>query len=101
MKKAAAHPTHINSRTPAPFTVGSVGLQFLDTTWRIAVPVVIFVVLGIIADRSFGTKPWVTLAGAVLGFVAAGWLVKREIAAVALGDNEPEEAKSRESGEQK
>ncbi|HSX08243.1 MAG TPA: AtpZ/AtpI family protein [Candidatus Saccharimonadales bacterium] len=97
MKKAAAHPTHINSRVPAPFTVGSVGLQFLDTTWRIAVPVVIFVVLGIIADRSFGTKPWVTLAGAVLGFVLAGWLVKREIAAVSMGDDEPVEAESYES----
>ena len=78
MKKAAAHPTQ-TPRVPAPFTIGSIGLQFLDTTWRIAVPVVLFVVAGIFADRHLGTKPWLTMLGVVLGFVIAGFLVKREI----------------------
>lgn len=80
MKKAAAHPTQ--PTPPDPFTLGSLGLQFLDTTWRIAVPVVLFAVGGIICDRHFGTKPWVTLAGMVLGFVIAGFLLKSQIAAV-------------------
>lgn len=79
MKKAAAHPTQMTPHASAPFTIGSVGLQFLDTTWRIAVPVVLFVVAGIFGDRSLGTKPWLTLLGAVVGFVIAGFLVKREI----------------------
>ena len=79
MKKAAAHPTQMTPRVSAPFTIGSVGLQFLDTTWRIAVPVVLFVVAGIFGDRSFGTKPWLTLVGTAIGFTIAGFLVKREI----------------------
>jgi hypothetical protein len=80
MKKAAAHPTQ--TTPPDPFTLGSLGLQFLDTTWRIAVPVVLFAVLGIVGDRHFGTKPWLTLAGMVFGFVIAGILLKNQIAAV-------------------
>lgn len=82
MKKAAAHPTQPAPRAQSPFTVGSIGMQFLDTTWRIAVPVVLLVAAGIVADRHFGTKPWLTLLGALLGFMIAGFLVKREIDAV-------------------
>jgi len=82
MKKAAAHPTHTTPHAQAPFTVGALGLQFLDTTWRIAVPVVLFAVLGIIGDRHVGSKPWLTLLGMVLGFVIAGFLLKLQIKSV-------------------
>ncbi|HKR81964.1 MAG TPA: AtpZ/AtpI family protein [Candidatus Saccharimonadales bacterium] len=80
MKKAAAHPTQPTPHDP--FTLGSLGIQFLDTTWRIAVPVVLFAVGGIFADRHFGSKPWLTLLGMVAGFVVAGFLLKMQIAAV-------------------
>jgi len=50
-----------------------------DTTWRLFVPVVIGCVGGVIADRSFDTKPWLTIAGIVLGVVVAGLLLKQQL----------------------
>ena len=83
MKQAAASPTTKAPSGKAPFTAGVVALTFLDTTWRMATPILLFTVLGIIADRTFGTKPWLTLLVAVpLGFVLAILLVKRQLEAV-------------------
>jgi F0F1-type ATP synthase assembly protein I len=83
MKQAAASTTTSTDGGKAPFTAGIIALTFLDTTWRIAVPVILFAVLGIIADRQFGTKPWLTLAvGVPIGFVLAVLLVKRQLEAV-------------------
>jgi F0F1-type ATP synthase assembly protein I len=61
--------------------------SFADTTWRIAVPVVGLTMLGIYIDTHYGSKPWVTLAGTVVGFVLAGLLVKRQIKAATRGDS--------------
>jgi F0F1-type ATP synthase assembly protein I len=66
----------------------SIGKELLDTTWRITIPVLIFAALGILADRHFGTKPWVTLSGVVVGFVFATLLVKRQITASEAKDEE-------------
>jgi len=85
MNKAAA-PTTKSTSSKNSFTVGSLGLQLLDTTWRIAVPVVVLALAGIFVDRKVGSKPWATLTGALLGFVIAGWLLKRQIAAVERED---------------
>lgn len=82
MKKAADRTTTSTSGGESPFIAGTIGMTFLDTTWRISVPVILFTVLGIVADRSFGTKPWLTLLAVVVGFVAAGWLVKNQLDAV-------------------
>ncbi len=57
-----------------------VGRELLDTTWRMTVPVVIFVGIGIAIDIAVGSKPWVTLLGTVVGFYFAIILVKRQIA---------------------
>jgi F0F1-type ATP synthase assembly protein I len=56
-----------------------VGRELADTTWRMAVPVVLFAGLGIVADRSLGSKPWLTLLGVIVGFACAGLLVKRQL----------------------
>jgi uncharacterized membrane protein len=53
--------------------------ELADVTWRLAVPVIGLCALGIIADRSWGTKPWLTLLGSVAGFVIAGKLVSLQI----------------------
>ena len=79
MKKAAAHPTTKSLVNGAGLSAGDIARQFLDTTWRIAIPVVLFALLGIFADRKLGSKPWLTLLGLVIGFVIAGWLVKRQL----------------------
>ena len=83
MKRVAALKTTNSPSGKAPFTAGIIGLTFLDTTWRIVTPVLLFTVLGIIADRTLGTKPWLTIIVAVpLGFVFAALLIKRQLEAV-------------------
>lgn len=81
MKPTAAKPTDtVSGKTP--FTAGVIGSTLIDTAWRIAVPVILFAGIGIFADLKLGTKPWITLAAVVVGFVISGWLVKRQIEAV-------------------
>jgi F0F1-type ATP synthase assembly protein I len=82
MKPAADSPTTKSREHDAQMGVNIIALTFLDTTWRIATPVILFTVLGIVADRSFGTKPWLTLPSVIIGFVFAVLLVKRQLAAV-------------------
>lgn len=83
MKQAAAPTTTDSVSGKTSFTAGIIGLTFLDTTWRIVTPVLLFTVLGIVADRTLGTKPWLTIVVAVpVGFVFAALLVKRQLEAV-------------------
>jgi len=81
--KQAADLTTTNNSSGQSFAAGIIGLTLLDTTWRIVTPVLLFTVLGIVADRSLGTKPWLTIIVAVpLGFLFAALLVKRQLDAV-------------------
>jgi predicted F0F1-ATPase subunit len=82
MKQAAEVPTTKSRSDDASLGVGVIAITFLDTTWRIAVPVILGAALGIWADRSWGTKPWLTLLAVVIGFVFAGLLLKRQLDAV-------------------
>jgi len=82
MKQAAANPTTKTSHADSSANVGILALTFLDTTWRIAVPVILFTMLGIFVDLKLGTKPWLTLLAVVIGFALAIVLVKRQIEAV-------------------
>jgi len=83
MKQAAATPTTKSRHDDDTATVITVlARTFLDTTWRIATPVILFTVLGIVGDRHFGTKPWLTLLSVIIGFVFAVLLIKRQLAAV-------------------
>lgn len=84
MKKAAAITTTQNTSGNDALTLGRLTLDFLDTAWRIAVPVALLAVAGIFADKALNSAPWLTLLGMVLGFVAAGLLIKKQIAAVKL-----------------
>ncbi len=81
MKQAAAKTTDSASGGPL-FGAGTIAITFLDTTWRIATPVVLFTLLGIYADLHLKSKPWLTLLGVVIGFAGAVLLVKKQIAAV-------------------
>lgn len=83
MKQAAATTTTKSSRgTDRTAVLGTLGKDLIDTAWRIAVPVVLAAVIGIIGDRSFNTAPWLTLAFTAAGFVVAGLLIKKQLAAV-------------------
>lgn len=56
-----------------------IGQALFATTWRIVIPVLIFSGLGISLDLRFGSKPWLTLVGVVIGFSMAGVLIARLI----------------------
>lgn len=84
-KRAASKTTKKDHTVAVPADASSprqlrVGQELADTTWRIAVPVLLFAGVGIVADRTWGSKPWVTLLGTAIGFVAAALLVKRQLA---------------------
>jgi len=53
-----------------------------DTTWRVAVPTVLFSGFGIFVDKKLHTMPLYTLIGLVLGLVGAGALVWHQIQTV-------------------
>lgn len=50
-----------------------VGLTWIGST-------VLFLLLGAAADRRFGTKPWLTLVGMVIGIGAGFYSLLRQIA---------------------
>lgn len=60
----------------------TVWVGLADTTWRVAVPTVLFSGLGIAADLKFETMPLWTLVGLAVGLAAAGALVWRQVKAL-------------------
>ena len=84
MKQKAAVTTTQSLNGKDLFTAGRIALDFIDTSWRIAVPVVLLAVGGIFADRSLESAPWMTLLGTVAGFAVAGLLIRQQIAAVRI-----------------
>lgn len=81
MNKAADSTTK-SPREADPFAMATLALDLLNTAWRIAVPVVLFAVIGLLLDRTWHAAPWLTLAGTGIGFVFAVLLVKKQIEAV-------------------
>jgi len=49
-----------------------------DTAWRMFIPVIGLLVLGLLVDHELGTKPWITIVGLILGIILAALLVKRQ-----------------------
>ncbi len=50
-----------------------------DTTWRMFVPIIGGTVIGVWGDRAYDTKPWLTIAGIVVGIIIAALLVKGQL----------------------
>jgi hypothetical protein len=50
-----------------------------DTTWRMFVPTIGLLILGLLADKWLHTKPWIMIAGLALGSYLSYVLVKRQI----------------------
>lgn len=94
MKRAADHPTTSTAHGDTDFGITTIALDFLDTTWRITVPVVVFAGIGLFVDIKAGTRPWFTLLGMVIGFIFAGLLVRKQLAAVAARDNKSKKDKA-------
>lgn len=55
------------------------GLQLAwELGYLIAIPLVVFALLGRILDRKFDTSPWILLAGIFLALVVSGIAVARK-----------------------
>lgn len=50
-------------------------MTIVDTTWRLFGPTILLTILGIMGDRMFNTKPWLTTTGVTLGALVSFWLV--------------------------
>lgn len=65
-----------NPKTPPEKSSTVVFMTMADTTWRMFVPGIGGTFLGIWADRTFGTTPWLLLLGALIGLIIAGVAVR-------------------------
>jgi hypothetical protein len=50
-----------------------------DTTWRMFTPPALLVAGGLYVDVKYGTKPWLTIAGAVVGMALSILLVRQQL----------------------
>lgn len=87
MSKAAAKKTTTRRESgDKPQTSGIfIALQFLDTGWRVALPILVISYIGIQLDKSHGTTPLYSVGGLLFSIVVSAFLVYRQIK-----DNFPE-----------
>jgi hypothetical protein len=64
---------------PTPSTVILMLTTIGDTTWRMFVPTIGLLLVGVWCDGQFGTKPWITVAGILLGSLLSGLLVRNQL----------------------
>lgn len=64
---------------PANSTAVLIFATMADVTWRLFVPSIGCTILGVVADRSWGTKPWMTIIGVGLGIALSYVLVAQQI----------------------
>jgi F0F1-type ATP synthase assembly protein I len=53
-------------------------MTMADTTWRMFVPIVGLLLLGVFADKSLHSVPWLTVLGFVLGVGVSALLVRNQ-----------------------
>jgi NhaP-type Na+/H+ or K+/H+ antiporter len=56
-------------------------VHLLETTWRVAVPILLFSIGGYKLDQRYGTKPWLSIAGLFLALTFATLLIYRYLKA--------------------
>ena len=54
-------------------------VSMADTTWRMFVPPGVLVTAGLWADLHWGTKPWLTIVGLVVGLALSILLVRAQL----------------------
>ncbi len=68
-----------HSQPPISSTVILLLVTMGDTTWRMFVPIIGLMVLGLLADQWLHTKPWIMIIGIVAGVILAALLIKRQL----------------------
>lgn len=82
MKKAAAKEkttTGEKNASVAPLDGRVFALQFLDTTWRVALPITLLCYIGIQLDKHYGTNPLWVLVGLFASLGLSTLLVYRQL----------------------
>jgi F0F1-type ATP synthase assembly protein I len=54
----------------------------LDTTWRMAIPILSGFILGLVADKTWGTTPWIMILGLILGIGLSALLITKQLKAL-------------------
>lgn len=73
---------HDGDQKPTPPDKSTVILLLLtmgDTTWRMFVPIIGLLLLGILADTQLGTKPWMMISGLLIGVCLTAVLIAKQI----------------------
>ncbi len=65
-------------RPPTSSTVILLLGDIADTTWRMFVPILLFLGLGFWGDTAWHTKPWLMIVGIVVGVGLAALLVRAQ-----------------------
>jgi F0F1-type ATP synthase assembly protein I len=81
MSKAAAKQTTTRAerkQNPAP-DGRTIALQFIDTTWRVALPIILLCYIGIRLDRHYHSAPLYALIGLFVALAMAVILVYKQI----------------------
>jgi hypothetical protein len=54
-------------------------VSMADTTWRMFVPPAVLVPVGLWADLKWGTRPWLTMVGLIVGLGLSVMLVRAQM----------------------
>lgn len=81
MKQAAAKSTTTKEKGGSKTDISglTIAIQLLDTSWRVALPIVGLVWLGSRYDKQQGTTPMFTLLGFFVSIILVTWLVYKQI----------------------
>lgn len=81
MEKKAANKTTSTKESKNDIDGLTIGLQFADTSWRVAVPIVALTFIGIKLDQHYGTRPWLSISGLFISIAVATLLVYKQLKA--------------------
>lgn len=74
------------SQAPSRQTVVLLIATMADTTWRLFVPTVGGLLLGLWADNEFGTRPWLLVSGTLAGILLSILLIYVQIKRIDKGN---------------
>lgn len=77
--RAPDEPSAGTPRPPKPSTVVLLLGTIADTTWRMFVPIVGLLLLGLWIDTTFATLPWAVIVLTIIGIVISAELIRRQL----------------------
>ena len=78
MTKTEYTDEHADAPKPSTNAVLHMITTMADTTWRMFVPILGLLLLGIFFDKRINSFPWLTLIGFVLGIAITGLLIRNQ-----------------------